>query len=192
MRQRASAVIYRGNAILLVRDFSRRNIKVPYSLPGGKIERGEDPASAAAREVREELGLRAKNAEYVGTYRSPYNEHHIVLLEVEGEPRINSREITRFKWWMPGDENTRVRPSVIGILRVLREASTNPVPEEIEVEEEVEPDLEFSEEDPMMEEEPSQSDYVVERPLPEMGRIRKHSRKDQPRQSYSTEFRSVL
>jgi ADP-ribose pyrophosphatase YjhB (NUDIX family) len=38
-----------------------------WSLPGGRVERGEDDAAAVIREVREETGLDVAAGELVGT-----------------------------------------------------------------------------------------------------------------------------
>lgn len=41
-----------------------------WHLPGGGLKRGEDPAAALLRELREEIGLTAhRDARFVGTYR---------------------------------------------------------------------------------------------------------------------------
>jgi 8-oxo-dGTP diphosphatase len=55
----ASAVILRGNAVLLVRR-GKAPLAGLWSLPGGRIEPGETAAETAAREVREETGLAAR------------------------------------------------------------------------------------------------------------------------------------
>ncbi len=52
---RAAAIVVDGTRVALI---ERRNDRgVYYLFPGGHIEGGETPAAAAAREVREELGL---------------------------------------------------------------------------------------------------------------------------------------
>lgn len=58
-RTRVSAygVIVRNERILLVRCSADSDAQGQWTLPGGGIEFGEDPAHAAVREVREETGL---------------------------------------------------------------------------------------------------------------------------------------
>ncbi|WP_374347948.1 NUDIX hydrolase [Chitinimonas sp.] len=53
---RAAAIIHRGNSILL----HRLENDEFWSLPGGRVEPGEDAASALVRELHEELGIEAK------------------------------------------------------------------------------------------------------------------------------------
>lgn len=52
-------------------------------FPGGGIDEGEDPQTAAVREFTEETGYEANGAEYLGSfYHSPWNnaEQHVVWL----------------------------------------------------------------------------------------------------------------
>ncbi|MGQ0535725.1 MAG: NUDIX domain-containing protein [Methanobacteriota archaeon] len=67
----AVAVIARGARILLqLRDYG------PYAgyweLPGGKVERGEDPAAAAVREAEEELGTPVATPRFLMTWEHRY------------------------------------------------------------------------------------------------------------------------
>jgi 8-oxo-dGTP diphosphatase len=55
-RAGASAVIFRGDAVLLVKR-GRGPWRGSWSVPGGHIEPGETARAAAAREIREETGL---------------------------------------------------------------------------------------------------------------------------------------
>jgi len=99
--QAVVAVVTKGTKVL----FIRRGLAVPYAgywAPiSGKIEHGEDPASAVAREVREEVGLTVKpirkmweSVSTSGTYRL-----HWWLAEwVEGELTLDPREVSESRW----------------------------------------------------------------------------------------------
>ena len=96
MRQRATAVIIRGDKLLLVRDKGANH----YSLPGGKIELNESSEKAVARELEEELGLstvtvkRLDNCDFTGSL----SQHNVFLVQVSNEPEIKS-ELDGFIWW---------------------------------------------------------------------------------------------
>jgi ADP-ribose pyrophosphatase YjhB (NUDIX family) len=66
-RAGASAVLFRGEAVLLIERGGGPSEGL-WSLPGGSIEAGETAEDAARREVREETGLIAHISGLAGVY----------------------------------------------------------------------------------------------------------------------------
>ncbi len=60
------AAIDNRNNLLFVRQFRYPFGKIITELPAGKLEPGEDPVSAAERELKEEVGASAKKFEFLG------------------------------------------------------------------------------------------------------------------------------
>ena len=52
--------------VIMVRQFRYAFEKVLLEVPAGKLEKGEDPLSAALRELEEESGVVAERVEYIG------------------------------------------------------------------------------------------------------------------------------
>ncbi len=50
------ALIERSGAVLLAQRPAHKHLPLKWEFPGGKVEPGEDPATAIVREIREELG----------------------------------------------------------------------------------------------------------------------------------------
>jgi 8-oxo-dGTP diphosphatase len=90
----AVAALWRDGRILLVHQTYRRR----WTLPGGSVAPGEDPARAARRELGEELGLEVDGLRpaliYPDDYESRRDIVHIYEAELpEGAPRPDGIEL---------------------------------------------------------------------------------------------------
>ena len=56
-----------GPAVVLIRQYRYATGGYLWELPAGKLDGGEDPAACAARELEEEVGLRADRLESLGS-----------------------------------------------------------------------------------------------------------------------------
>ncbi len=94
-------VLFNKGRILLLK---RRNGL--WEFPGGKVEWGEDPASCAIREAREETGLLAGGLSIVtatsATYTKGYDDKHSVYVVYKGSTDSDSvklsEEHVEHKW----------------------------------------------------------------------------------------------
>ena len=118
MRIRGTGVLLRDGKVLLVRDKGHHR----FSLPGGGIKKGEPTVSAAARELREELGLNASKVTRLRQcdFKGSLSIHKVCLVEAKGEPKTKGYELDKFIWW---DMNTTipVYAHVTHILRKIKE-----------------------------------------------------------------------
>jgi 8-oxo-dGTP diphosphatase len=57
MLQVVAAILRRGEQVLICRRTARQSHPLQWEFPGGKVEPGETPAQALARELQEELGI---------------------------------------------------------------------------------------------------------------------------------------
>ena len=84
----ASVLYIEDGKVLLVRQFRYAYGESVYEIPAGKLEYGEDPKAAAARELEEEAGVKAGRLELLFTlYPTPgyTNEKIYIYRAYEGE-----------------------------------------------------------------------------------------------------------
>jgi 8-oxo-dGTP diphosphatase len=115
LRERGVAVVVRHGKILLVKDRGKRH----YSLPGGGVHRGERSYQAAARELREETGLRTKKTIWLGSFEGAVSEHKAYLIEADGHVHLRrGGELDTYLWW-DMKSNVPIFAHVKAIVRML-------------------------------------------------------------------------
>jgi 8-oxo-dGTP diphosphatase len=99
-----TAVVVRSGAVLVGLRQGAHGAGT-WAFPGGKLDPGEDPAAAVARELEEETGLRAHAVTPIRWTNDVFAQeqlHYITLhhrVEAEGEPVIREPEkVTEWRW----------------------------------------------------------------------------------------------
>ncbi|HEX2892412.1 MAG TPA: NUDIX domain-containing protein [Marmoricola sp.] len=108
------AVVHAGRVLAARR--CRRGTPGGWELPGGKVDRGETPAEAAVREIREELGCEVEVHGWLEP-EVPITDRLLVRVAtavlVDGEPVPHDGEHDAVRWlredqlddvtWLPAD-----------------------------------------------------------------------------------------
>lgn len=93
MLQVVAAIIQHGGRVLICRRRPDQSHPLEWEFPGGKVERGETPAQALARELEEELGIGGAAGEEIARYaysypgKDPIELIFIRVLNYTGQPR---------------------------------------------------------------------------------------------------------
>lgn len=97
-----AAVIERGGLILIGQRKPGKWHALKWEFPGGKVEPGEEPAAALARELQEELGVSAEIGAVIADYgyqypdRSPIRLIFFAVTRFKGD--IENREYQDLRW----------------------------------------------------------------------------------------------
>lgn len=98
----SAAFILRGDTILICQRRRGQPMELKWEFPGGKIEPGETPEQALARELEEELGIQAEIGAHVIGIRHTYRHGGAVDLQFfvvhtfQGE--LENRVFNDFRW----------------------------------------------------------------------------------------------
>lgn len=122
----AVALIEYDGKLLALHQLHRRGV----SLPGGLIDKGEEPAAAVTREVLEETGIRIDPGDVIATTFATKLRHIDVLFRVlcDTEPVIRvGSEATSYEW-LPLDDWTDIDSATARILHAVRAVHHEPRP----------------------------------------------------------------
>jgi 8-oxo-dGTP diphosphatase len=93
-----------------------------WSLPGGRVERGESDAAAVLRELHEETGLRGAVGELIDVVARPgpgevvYDIYEYAVTDLEGTPRPGD-DAADVRW--VNEAELRALPTTPGLLEAL-------------------------------------------------------------------------
>ena len=115
------AVIVRDGSILMVRR-GREPARGLWSIPGGRLERGESIADAVRREVREETGLDVEVGGLLGVFEVIGEDHFVILdhvASVTGDHSVRAGDDAGEVRWVPLNEleNLECTPRFVETLR---------------------------------------------------------------------------
>ena len=118
-----AAVIRDGDAVLLARRKAGTHLAGLWEFPGGKIEEGETARESLARELFEELAVRADVGDLVARnrHRYPHTEIELIAYEVRVSEAIESSTSHDSLRWVPQSDllTYRLAPADIPIAKKL-------------------------------------------------------------------------
>jgi ADP-ribose pyrophosphatase YjhB (NUDIX family) len=96
-----------------------------WSLPGGGMNKGEDPLAAAMREFTEELACTVSDPRHLGTlgedYHGAHNVAHVFTGLIAGEPRPDMRELVAARFFALDDLPPDTARAALTRLRMLQQ-----------------------------------------------------------------------
>lgn len=112
--------------VLLTRRKEGTHLAGTWEFPGGKVERGEDPRAALARELSEELGVEVTVREPLEVTFFAYPEKDVLLLFFRAERAPGSREpepldVAELRWASEAElDPAELPPADVDVLSRVR------------------------------------------------------------------------
>ena len=99
-----AGVVRRNGRVMICQRRPEVHNGLKWEFPGGKLEKGESPEQALARELREELGIEALVGGILGTVRYRYPEKEVLVMFFDcrilrGEPK--TLDCNAIEWVTP-------------------------------------------------------------------------------------------
>lgn len=122
----AAAVLIEDGRVLLSQRKRGTHLELAWEFPGGKIEPGEDPRDALARELTEELGIRCTIGAPLEITFHRYPQKDVLLLFFEatrlpGSPEPSAVDVAAVKWARSDELNAdEFPPADLAILERVR------------------------------------------------------------------------
>ncbi len=124
----AAGVIFEGGRVLVSQRQKGDHLAGSWEFPGGKVEEGEDPKAAVARELREELGIDVVVGEIldVAFYRYEAANKAVLLLfylasRTPESPNPSKLDVADFAWWDKASlDPAKFPPADVAVLEKVR------------------------------------------------------------------------
>ncbi len=122
----AAAVLVEKGRVLLTQRKRGAHLEGLWEFPGGKVEDGEDPKDALARELREEVGIEADVGEIVEVTFHRYESKSVLLLfyaasRRPGSPEPRAIDVAALEWGDAGAlDPARFPPADAAVLAKVR------------------------------------------------------------------------
>jgi 8-oxo-dGTP diphosphatase len=124
----AAAVVVEQGRVLLSQRKAGTHLEGAWEFPGGKVEPGEDPRDAVARELEEELGVRVTVGEIVDVTFYRYEDAGKAVLlrffeatRLAGSPEPRAVDVAAVKWAGAAElDPARFPPADVAVLQKVR------------------------------------------------------------------------
>ncbi|OYP96092.1 NUDIX hydrolase [Pseudomonas mandelii] len=117
MKVRATVICEQDRHVLLV-----RKPRCRWTLPGGKVERGETTAGAAMRELQEETGLGVDSLLYLMELETGSTRHHVFEASVLNSDEARPQNEIFDCMWYPLDavQNLNTSDATLKIVKAFQ------------------------------------------------------------------------
>lgn len=100
-----AGLIVEGGRVLLTQRTAEQSMPLKWEFPGGKMEAGESPEEALARELQEEIGVQVEVGRVWDTLFVTYPDFDLLMLtyscQLIGAKRPRCQEVADLAWVEP-------------------------------------------------------------------------------------------